>query len=645
MNCKIKILHRHSHHVKTGSHKQRFEPSMALQEIQNTPSDGVKSIKGFQRNKDGDVTFEYQVGKLLGKGAFAQCFELRLKGKGFAGKFISKASCSKPSSKQKLITEIKNHRSLGKHPHVVLFVNYFENAETYFIILELCNQRTARSLLRRRKKLSEPEVRYYLKQIIDGLQYVHSQGIVHRDLKLENIFIKNMQLKLGDFGLSALIKDLADKKTICGTPNYLAPEVLKGQGHGYPMDIWALGIIAYSLIIGYTPFEGEKIETTYQRIKENRYEFPIDSEISQEAKNFITMILNPDPHARPTIEEILSHPFLSLYTPTVLPEFTLLRAPSEEELRNYEASLRSDSQKVARPKSQSSPNPIPKQQQQGPRQPPTPELKRKISDQIETRKIDRSPLKKQRLESKSELSSLYQLLNLTTSTNFNVELLVDPNGAIGQQVWVMKWIDYSLKYGLGYSLCNNTSGVVFNDNSKIVLTSTGQMDYFETIDGSNSTGRVEKLSIRIEEENLDNFVVADNFINKRVTLLKNFRNYLNNCKPSNGLEAVVAIPSTVPIYVRHWLRTEMAILFYLSNSTIQINFFDHSKVILSECQNSAADSKFDLVLTFIKDGQRKTAFLRQAIASDRHAHELLGVSLEDLLNRLRYLKDCIHLID
>jgi polo-like kinase 1 len=169
-------------------------------------------------------------------------------------------------------------------------------------------------LLKRRKRLHELEVKCYTMQIINALKYLHSHRIIHRDLKLGNLFLNDkMAIKLGDFGLATKLDfDGEKKRTICGTPNYIAPEVLEGRaGHSYEVDIWSLGVIIYTLIIGKPPFETTDVKATYRRIKMNQYSFPDHVPISDEARDIISRILTGDPAARPTLEQICMHPFMT----------------------------------------------------------------------------------------------------------------------------------------------------------------------------------------------------------------------------------------------------------------------------------------------------------------------------------------------
>ena len=155
------------------------------------------------------------------------------------------------------MSEIKIHRSLH-HTNIVKFEHFFEDSANIYMLLELCKNKSLVELLKRRKRLHELEVRCYTIQICNAIKYMRSKKVIHRDLKLGNIMLtENMVVKICDFGLAAKLEtDDERKRTVCGTPNYMAPEILEGkQGHSYEVDIWALGVIIYTLIIGKPPFE------------------------------------------------------------------------------------------------------------------------------------------------------------------------------------------------------------------------------------------------------------------------------------------------------------------------------------------------------------------------------------------------------
>ena len=291
---------------------------------------------------NGEVAIrQYSKGRFLGKGGFARCHEFTSleTRKLTAAKIVPKASLTKSRAKQKLMTEIKIHRSLH-HPNIVGFEHFFEDPENVYILLELCTNQTMNELLRRRKRLTELEVQCYLQQVISALIYLHSHRVIHRDLKLGNFFLSDkMEIKIGDFGLATKLEFEGEKKrTICGTPNYIAPEVLDGkQGHSYEVDIWSLGVVAYTLLVGKPPFETSDVKTTYRRIRMNAYSFPENVPLSEASKNLITRILITDPSKRLTLTEILAHEFFNQGNtiPKILPPSTLACPPSASYLRQF----------------------------------------------------------------------------------------------------------------------------------------------------------------------------------------------------------------------------------------------------------------------------------------------------------------------
>lgn len=145
----------------------------------------------------------------------------------FAGKIVDKETLQKPRKKQKMMWEIQIHKQMD-HPHIVKFEHFFEDPSNVYILLELCSNHTLSELMWHRKCLMEFECKYYLKQIISAVKHMHSKRTMHRDLKLGNCFIDSrMQIKLGDFGLAVELPEDEDlRNSICGTPNYMAPEIL-----------------------------------------------------------------------------------------------------------------------------------------------------------------------------------------------------------------------------------------------------------------------------------------------------------------------------------------------------------------------------------------------------------------------------------
>ena len=432
----------------------------------------------------GDVQIrKYYKGRLLGKGGFAKCYEFTCSEnkKTFAAKVVAKSGLVKSRAKQKLISEIKIHKSLH-HPQIVAFEHYFEDTENVYILLEMCHNQTLNELLKRRKRLTEIEVQCYIVQLIKALKYLHSHRVIHRDLKLGNLFLTDkMELKVGDFGLATKLDFEGERKrTVCGTPNYIAPEILDGKtGHSYEVDIWSLGVIIYTLIIGKPPFETRDVKTTYKRIKMNAYNFPDTAIISEAAKNLISQILVTDPAKRPTLDQILTHDFFNQGTsiPKLLPTSTLACTPSLSYIRQFMPEAGKDGI---------------------------------VNKPLTTTKLVDRGNNKETTEKDENRNNKDNLKNLKVN-----EPQIDPN-LKGPDTWVKKWVDYSSKYGLGYLLSNGFSGVFFNDSSKIILNpTTSQFNYIER--------RMADKQEIVSTHNMSNYPKE---LQKKVTLLHHFKNYL-----------------------------------------------------------------------------------------------------------------------
>ena len=178
-------------------------------------------------------------------------------------KIMPKVLNGKVRSKEKIQSEVEILSKMN-HPNVAKMVRAFENEHNVYMVMELCENQSLIELMRNRKRLTEIEVRSYICQLVEGIQYIHSKNIVHRDLKLGNLFLTNdMQLKIGDFGLSEkLTKQNQKLNSLSGTPNYIAPEILSKIGHSYEVDIWAIGVITYTMLVGAPPFQAKTSKAT-----------------------------------------------------------------------------------------------------------------------------------------------------------------------------------------------------------------------------------------------------------------------------------------------------------------------------------------------------------------------------------------------
>ncbi|KAI1630562.1 kinase-like domain-containing protein [Biscogniauxia mediterranea] len=320
----------------------------APKELPPQPPSHVPEPPSFDR-RDGAT---YQVGKMLGKGGFAVCYEGQLPGhrKKYALKIVK---CKMPPKmEQKFQTELQIHSKM-RHQNIVQFLRAFTYDNCTYLVLELCPNGTLMDMVKRRKGLTEPEVRFYSIQIAGAIKYMHAKGIIHRDLKMGNIFLnKNMDAKIGDFGLAALLvtgKDMQTirRTTLCGTPNYIAPEILeKGRkGHDHMVDIWSLGIIMFAMLTSKPPFQSSTTDEIYRRARNRDYEWPKPENstryISQEAKDVVATMLE-EADKRPDPDAIVQHDFfLSGYVPLPAEMTPKLRDCPPDDERFYTVDLTS----------------------------------------------------------------------------------------------------------------------------------------------------------------------------------------------------------------------------------------------------------------------------------------------------------------
>uniref|UniRef100_A0A671MPR8 Serine/threonine-protein kinase PLK3 n=1 Tax=Sinocyclocheilus anshuiensis TaxID=1608454 RepID=A0A671MPR8_9TELE len=507
----------------------------------------------------------------LSQGGFAKCYEFTdlSTGKMYAAKIIPHTRVSKPHQREKIDREIELHRALH-HKHIVHFYHHFEDKDNIYILLEYCSRRSLAHILKARKVLTEPEVRYYLRQIVSGLKYLHEQEILHRDLKLGNFFInESMELKVGDFGLAAKLEPVENRRrTICGTPNYLSPEVLNKQGHGCESDVWALGCVMYTMLLGRPPFETTNLKETYRCIREARYSMP--SSLSPQAKHLISSMLAKNPMDRPQLDDILRHDFFCQgFTPDRLSANCCHAAPdlhhtspAKSFFKKAAAALfggKKDKAKYL--ETQSNKPPVP-----AAGKPAVPakdtSSKQHIKDSI--RMIVRGTLGS--YSSSSECTLYVCFMN----SSFQ---------------WVTKWVDYSNKYGFGYQLSDHTVGVLFNNGTHMSLLSDKKTVHYYAELG--------QCSVFSTTEAPEQFV-------GQVTILKYFSHYMEENLMDGGDLPNVTDAGKPRLYLLQWLKSDRALMMLFNDGTFQVNFYhDHTKIIL--CNQSE-----EYLLTYINEDRVST---------------------------------------
>ena len=363
----------------------------------------------IRRHENTHKTIIYKRCEKLGSGGFAAVYRITNQyGEEYALKAISKERVAKPRTLEKLKSEISIQRSLD-HENILKSYDSFEDANNYYIILELCPGHSVKDIVRKEGYLSEKKTAKILKEVVNGLCYLHANRIIHRDLKLENFLIgKDGKVKIADFGLSAKLDyDDERKYTICGTPNYLSPELLSNNasiiGHSYEVDIWTIGVCAFAMLTGHPPFETSHTKLTYEHIRSCQYTFPSDIPLSLMAKDFIRSILKIDPERRPNAIDISMHPFLNICEEKHLVRNNLFQENRENQLINVHSSRYQQDENI-----------------------------------------------------------IEQMISKTNNNN-HFDTIAIPSHCVS------RFCDYSDKYGLGYMLIDGTVGACFNDLSRMVM--------------------------------------------------------------------------------------------------------------------------------------------------------------------------------
>lgn len=203
------------------------------------------------------------------QGSFAKVFQLieLESGKKFACKVLSREA-----DLNVICNEIEIINKL-QHRNIFQLVGIVHDPKFVYLIQSYYTNGTLKDLLKHRRTVSLAECRYFLNQILCGAQYIHNKSIIHRDLKLANIFIdEHMQVRIGDFGLAIdVTKAQADRNQVCGTIRYLSPEVLNRNGFSFQSDVWAIGVMMYNLLVGTSPFESNSIKMTARLIRKMNY--------------------------------------------------------------------------------------------------------------------------------------------------------------------------------------------------------------------------------------------------------------------------------------------------------------------------------------------------------------------------------------
>ena len=548
---------------------------------------------------------KYNVHEVLGQGGFGTVYRIsKFETKEeYALKVTPFEILKTPKLMRKHRMEIEIQRKLN-HENILKSYDYFEDSSNTYIVLELCPHQSIKHLLRKKKTMTEVETASIIREIVNGLIYLHDNRIIHRDLKLENFLIgKDGHIKIADFGLSTRLEyDDQRRFTVCGTPNYLSPEILcsSSKGHSYEVDIWAIGVCAFALLTGKPPFETKKLKSTYEHIRSCSYSFPPELRLSFVAKDFVRSILQINPEVRPSAIELSLHPFLALADkkPTAHKsqkdqhkKFTTIFPENKPEEQKQEQKQEKKQEPKQEPKQDEKPKIEPKEQNTKPKNIINPQVfqqKQEIKPKIEPQEQNTKPKniinpqifqKKQELHKDENLENLENLIPLPLRKPLQpLDINVNENTPddckeeyqkayeTAPDYCVSRFCDHSDKYGLGYLLLNGTVGACFNDATRMVM--DPHENFIQYWNSYQCTFPVILTK-------------SDQGQRKKIMILMKFAESLKKTKTMYHIpEKEEFVPTVALKHVKYWMRSQDSLLFRMDNRIIQVNISDKMKLII-----------------------------------------------------------------
>lgn len=297
---------------------------------------------------EGALQQKYELKKELGRGAFSVvklAVNKKTKEK-VAIKVIDRANVGKDYEKN-LLMEMEILQRVH-HPNIIQLHEMIEEDNKIYFAMELVTGGELFDRIVEKGSYTEEDAKVLVRKIVSAIEYLHDMNIAHRDLKPENLLVKSIaddtEVKIADFGLSKIIDEQKMMQTACGTPGYVAPEVLNAEGYDKEVDLWSIGVITYILLCGFPPFYAETVPEVFEQILKAEYDYPEEywGEISAEGKDFINHLLVVDPKDRLTAKQALKHSWL--HSKGKEKKKTKL-AKFQEKMRNY-VSLRKQQSKA-----------------------------------------------------------------------------------------------------------------------------------------------------------------------------------------------------------------------------------------------------------------------------------------------------------
>uniref|UniRef100_A0A0N5BJI9 Polo kinase n=1 Tax=Strongyloides papillosus TaxID=174720 RepID=A0A0N5BJI9_STREA len=445
---------------------------------------------------------QYSRGELLGSGYSGNCYlftDLETKRK-YAGKIMIKMIKNRLNYKLDKINEITSIQMSLRHPNILRMFRYFDCSTYVCTTMELCDS-TLKSVLERLGVLDEQSCRYVVREVACGISYLHENRVIHRGIEPNNIFFtKDMDVKIGDFELAIKHEDPVKKiSDSYGKITYLAPESIDGSGYSFGVDVWALGVTLYKMVVGHVPFD---YMTCYKQLdkKVKSCDYHIPSTVPTNTEDMIKSLLTRDPDNRPAIDDILKLEYLSSESISKHHLRGYILGEPSTNINNQENSNEYNAMPLSRNKS------IPKE-----------DCKLNLKSGIEDifhkgfRLVSRCSSFEEQLSMAPQYDSSHEdenipgkefNLDIEKESKFILEELDKSLGAFfccGQGIisssemdsyaltrfrrpkyFITRWVDFNEKYDLGYQLSDSSVGVIFKDNSCLVT--DGAMKNFQYVD-------------------------------------------------------------------------------------------------------------------------------------------------------------------
>lgn len=258
---------------------------------------------------------DFEIGKVLGKGKLGKVYCVRHRQSGFicAIKAMSKKELVDLKLEKNFRREIEVQRHLV-HPNIARLYGFFFDDTNVYLILEYALHGELYQHLKTRRRFDDITASCYTFQVASALQYLHANGVIHRDIKPENILVAaDRTLKLSDFGWSVKTRSNDRRLTVCGTLDYLPPEMVESKEHDQTVDVWLLGVLCYEFLVGRPPFEEVDKNATYKRIA--RVDLHIPSFVEADAADLIRRLLQKEPCDRMALADVENHPWIVKYRP------------------------------------------------------------------------------------------------------------------------------------------------------------------------------------------------------------------------------------------------------------------------------------------------------------------------------------------